>query len=48
MNLPPYEKKERVKIITENGLSFLDMNMSWSLKGDLKFGIFRKNGSQLK
>ena len=48
MNLPTSEKKYMVQIIAANRLSFLDMNMSWSPKGDLEFGIFRKKGSQLK
>ena len=42
------EKKDNVKICAADGFPFLDMNMSWSPKGDLKFGIFRKKGQQLK
>ena len=41
-------KGERVQIATNNELPFIDMKMSWSPEGDLKFGVFRKKGQQLK
>ena len=47
-NSPTPEKEERVQIVTNNKFPFLDMKMSWSPEGDLKFGVFRKNGKQLK
>ena len=34
--------------MTNDELPFLDMKMSWSPKGDLKFVVFRKKGKQLK
>ena len=47
-NLPTPEKEDRVQIVTKDEFPFLDMKMSWSLNGDLQFGVFRKNGQQLK
>ena len=46
-NPPTPENEERVQIVTNNKNPFLDMAMSWSPEGDLKFGVFRKNGKQL-
>ena len=34
--------------MTNDEFPFLDMKMSWSLEGDLQFGVFRKTGQQLK
>ena len=34
--------------MTNDEFPFLDMEMSWSLEEDLQFGVFRKNGQQLK
>ena len=34
--------------MTNDEFSFLDMKMSWSPEGNLKFGVFKKNGQQLK
>ena len=34
--------------MTNDELPFLEMKMSWSPEGDLQFGVFRKNGQQLK
>ena len=41
-------KNERVQIVTNDKFPFLDMKMSWSPEGNLQFGVFRKNGQQLK
>ena len=41
-------KKDKVQIVSNNELTFLYMKMSWSPKGDLKFGVFRKKGQKLK
>ena len=41
-NPPTPEKEKRVQIVTNNKFPFLDMKMSWSPEGDLKFGVFRK------
>ena len=35
-------------IVTNDEFPFLDMKMSWSPEGNLQFGVFRKNGQQLK
>ena len=37
-------KKYRVKIVTNDEVSFLDMEMSWSLEGHQQFNVFRKRG----
>ena len=47
-NLPLSTKKDEVQTVANNELSFLDMKMSWSPKGDLQFWVFRKNVHQLK
>ena len=47
-NPPTPEKEEIVQIVTNNKLPFLDMKMSWSPEGDLKFSVFRQRGYQLK
>ena len=47
-NSPNPEKQVSVQILTNNKFPFLDMKMSWSPEGDLKLGLFRKNGKQLK
>ena len=47
-NPPTLENEERVQIATNNKFPILDMKMSWSPEGDLKLGLFRKNGKQLK
>ena len=41
-NLPSYEKEDKVQILTNNKLPFLDMKMSWSPEGDLQFEVFKK------
>ena len=41
-------KEYRVQILMNYKLPFLDMKMSWSPEGDLKFGVFKKKGQQLK
>ena len=46
--LPPFEKKENFQICAFGRFPFLYMNMIWSPKRDLKFGIFRKKVQQLK
>ena len=48
MNLTPSVKKDNVQILTNNKFLFLDMKMSWYPKGELQFGVFRKNVQQLK
>ena len=48
MNLPPYEKKDKVQICAANGFPYLDMNMRCFPEGGLHFLIFSKNGHQLK
>ena len=45
---PTPEKEDRVQIVTNDKLPFLDMKMSWSSEGDLQFGVFRKKGQRLK
>ena len=42
------EKEDWVQIVTKDEFPFLDIKMSWSLEGDLQFGVFRKKGQQLK
>ena len=41
-------KEEIFQIVPNNKFPFLDMEISWSPEGDLQFGVFRKNGQQLK
>ena len=41
-------KKERVQIVTNDELPYLDMKMSWSPEGDLQFSVFRKLRQKLK
>ena len=41
-------KEERVKIVTNNELPFVDMKMISSHEWDKQFGVFRKKGQQLK
>ena len=48
MNPSLPEKEDRVQIVTNDEFPFLDMKMSWSPEGDLRFGVFRKKGQQLK
>ena len=48
MNLPLSAKEDKVQVLKKNEFPFLDMKMCWSLEGDIKFSIFRKNGHQLK
>ena len=43
---PLLRRSKRFKFVTNNKLPFLDMKRSWSPEGDLKFGVFRKNGHQ--
>ena len=40
-------KEDRVQIMMNDKLPFLDIKMSWSPEGDLEFGVFRKKGQQL-
>ena len=47
-NSPTPVKEERVQIVTNDKLPFLDMKMRYSPEGDLQFGVLRKNGQQLK
>ena len=47
-NPPIPEKEDRCQIVTKDEFHFLDMKMSWSMEGDLQFGVFRKKGQQLK
>ena len=47
-NPPTPDKEDRVQIVTKDEFPFLDVNMNWSLEGDLKFGVFRNKGQQLK
>ena len=41
-------KEERVQIVTNDEFPFLDITMSWSPEGGLKFSVFSKKGQQLK
>ena len=47
-NSPTPVKEERFKIVENNELPFLDIEMSWSPEGGLQFGVFSKKGQQLK
>ena len=47
-SLLPFERKDKVKISADDELTLLDMNMIWSLEGDMQFLIFRKREQQLK
>ena len=47
-NLPPSAKKDEVQIRTNDKFRFLEIKMSWSPDGDLKFGVFKKKGQKLK
>ena len=47
-NSPTPAKEERVQIMTNYKLPFLDMKMSWFPEGELKFGVFREKGQKLK
>ena len=47
-NLPTSEKKDKVQTAAKNEFPFLFMKMSWYPKGDLEFGVFRKQVHQLK
>ena len=47
-NSPTPAKEEIFQIVTNNKFPLLDMKMIWSPEGDLKLGVFRKNGQQLK
>ena len=39
--------KDKVQIVAKNECPYLDMKMSWSPEGYLKFLIFRKKGQKL-
>ena len=45
---PPYTKKDKVQTVANGESSFLDMKMSWSSKGYLKFGLFKNKKQKLK
>ena len=46
---PPLPAKEdRVQIVTNDEIPFLDMKIIWSPEEDLKFRVFRKKVKQLK
>ena len=45
---PTPAKEERVQIVTNEKLPFIDMKTSWSPEEDMQFGVFRKKGQQLK
>ena len=47
-NPPNHVKEERVQIVTNDELPFLDMKMSWAQEGDLQFSVFRKRRQKLK
>ena len=47
-NLLTPKMEDQVQIVTNDEFPFLDMKMSWSPEGDLKFGFLRKKGQQLK
>ena len=47
-NSPTPAKEEIVQIVTNKKFPFLYMKISWSPKGDLKSGVLRKKGQQLK
>ena len=47
-NQPTPKKEDQVQIVTNYEFPFLYMKMSWSPEGDLKLGVFRKKGEQLK
>ena len=47
-NSPTPAKEERFQIVTNDEFPFLDMKMSWSPEGGLKFVVFREKGQQLK
>ena len=40
-HIPPSANKEKVQIVANNKLPFLDTKLSWSPEGDLQFGVFR-------
>ena len=48
MDLPPSAKKDKVKIMANDKLTFLDMKMIWSYNGDLEFLVYRKKRQQFK
>ena len=41
-NSSTHEKEGRVQNGANENFPFLDMKTSWSLEGDLQFGVFRK------
>ena len=45
---PTPAKEERVQIAMNDKFPFLDMKMSWSPEGDLKFSVFGEKRKQLK
>ena len=47
-DLPPSAEKDKVQMVVNDEFPFLDMKISWSPEGDLKYGLFRKKGNQLK
>ena len=47
-NSPSPAKEDKVQIVTNDELPFLEMKMSWSPEGDLQFSVFRKKVQQLK
>ena len=48
MDLPPSAEKDKVKIMANDKLTFLDMKMIWSYNGDLEFLVYRKKRQQFK
>ena len=48
MNISVPEKEDKVQVMTNYKLSFLDMKISWSPEGGLQFSVFRKKGQKLK
>ena len=47
-NPPPPTKQDKVQTQNLDEFPFLDMKMSWSPIGDLRFGVFRKKQQQSK
>ena len=47
-NSPTPAKEETVQIVTNDKFPSIDMKMSWSPEGNLKFGVFSKKGQKLK
>ena len=47
-NPPTPANQERVQMVMNNELPFLDIKISWASEGDLQLEVLRKNRQQLK